>query len=131
MENLSSKQRLKIKKPIVNANNRLNNIFKFFNSFNHEFSSGNRLVNSFSSCFSFFLLDRKNIDSRKIHFHKLNKVIFNALADSKTVIIILDASIKNNIATSISYIHTHNLLVLKTIHHAINVTSTEAKLFAI
>jgi len=131
MKNLSPKQILKIKGPIVDANNKLNSIFKSFDPFNHEFSPSNRLVDSFSSCFSFFLLDRKGVDSRKTHLHKLNKVIFNALADSKTAVIISDASIKNNIATSISHIHTHTSPVLKTIHHAINVTSTEAELFTI
>ena len=39
--------------------------------------------------------------------------------------------IKNNITTSIVYIHVHNRPVIKTIHHATNVTSTEAELFAI
>ena len=43
----------------------------------------------------------------------------------------MDTSIKNNVANSIAYIHVHNKPVIKTIHHAINVTTTEAKLFAI
>ena len=34
-------------------------------------------------------------------------------------------------ATSISHIHSHDNLVVKTIHHAINVTTTEAELFTI
>ena len=48
-----------------------------------------------------------------------------------TAIVITDASIKNNIATSISYTHTFNSLLIKTLHHADFVTSTEAELFAI
>jgi len=47
------------------------------------------------------------------------------------VLIIIDASIKNNIATSISYIHIQDESITKTLYHAVNVTSTEAKLFAI
>jgi len=39
--------------------------------------------------------------------------------------------IKNNVTTSIAYIHVHDRPVIKTIHHATNVTSTEAELFAI
>ena len=51
--------------------------------------------------------------------------------DSNSVVIISDASIKNNVTTSISHIHLHSNDVKKTIHHAVNITSTEAKLFAI
>ena len=46
-------------------------------------------------------------------------------------LVITDASIKNNIATSISYMHIHNRPIMKTLYHVVNVTSTEAKLFAI
>jgi len=43
----------------------------------------------------------------------------------------MDASIKNNITTSISYVHIHNKPITKTLHHTVNVMSTEAELFAI
>ena len=43
----------------------------------------------------------------------------------------MDASIKNNIAVSIAYIHIHNKPMVKTLHYAINITSSEAKFFAI
>ena len=46
-------------------------------------------------------------------------------------LVALDASIKNNIATSIAHIHMVDKPLTKTIHHAVNVTSTEAELFAI
>ena len=46
-------------------------------------------------------------------------------------LIITDASVKSNIATSIAYIHIHNKPIIKTLHYAINVMSTEAELFAI
>ena len=48
-----------------------------------------------------------------------------------TALVITDASIKNDIATSISHIHSMNSLLTKTVHHALFVTSTEAELFAI
>jgi len=51
--------------------------------------------------------------------------------DPKTIVIVLDASVKNNIASSISYIHFFNNLLKKTLHHAVNVIPTEAELFAI
>jgi len=46
-------------------------------------------------------------------------------------LVVTDASIKNNIATSISHIHSANQPLIKTVHHAAFVTSTEAELFAI
>jgi len=46
-------------------------------------------------------------------------------------IVVSDASIKNNIATSIAHIHIVDKPLTKTVHHAVNVTSTKAELFAI
>ena len=51
--------------------------------------------------------------------------------NSKSVIVILDTSIRNNVAMSISHIHSSLNDIKKTIHHAVNIASTEAKLFAI
>jgi len=48
-----------------------------------------------------------------------------------TAIVVTDASIKNNIATSVSQIHIHNHPLIKMVHHAAFITSTEAELFAI
>ena len=41
------------------------------------------------------------------------------------------ATTKNNIATFISHIHTFNSPLIKILHHAVFVTSTEAELFVI
>jgi len=46
-------------------------------------------------------------------------------------LVITDASIKNDIATSISHIHSANQPFIKTVHHAVFITSMEAELFAI
>jgi len=43
----------------------------------------------------------------------------------------LTTSIKNHVATSISYIHSYNKPVVKTMYRAINITTTEAELFTI
>ena len=48
-----------------------------------------------------------------------------------TAIVITDASIKKDIAISISHIHIHDLSLIKTVHHAVYITSTEAELFSI
>ena len=46
-------------------------------------------------------------------------------------LVIMDASIKNNIATSISHVHIHNKPLTKTLHHTVNIMSTEVELFTI
>jgi len=51
--------------------------------------------------------------------------------DSKTVIVITDTNIKNNIASSISYVYFFNNLLKKTLYHIVNIISMEAELFAI
>jgi len=48
-----------------------------------------------------------------------------------TVIVVTDISIKNNIATSILYIHIVNSPLIKTLHYTAFVMSTEAELFVI
>ena len=65
------------------------------------------------------------------HQNKLNKIFNDSISNPNTVIVISDASIKNNVATSSSYIHNDQNIIAKTIHHAINVTFTKVELFAI
>jgi len=48
-----------------------------------------------------------------------------------TAIIVTDASIKNDIATSISHVHICDHPLTKMVHHTAFITSTEAELFAI
>jgi len=122
---------LNIKGPIVDANNRLNGIFNSFNSFSCEFSLGNKLINIFPSHFSFYLSDRKNVESKKAHIHKLNELILQTLVDSRMAVVVSDMSIKNQVAMSIAHIYVHDNPVIKTLHPTINVTSTEAELFVI
>ena len=51
--------------------------------------------------------------------------------NSNPVVIISNMSIRNNVAMSILHIHSYTNDIKKTIHHTVNVTSTEAELFAI
>jgi len=46
-------------------------------------------------------------------------------------LVITDASIKNNIATSVSHIHSANHPLIKTVHHAMFITSMKVELFTI
>ena len=58
-------------------------------------------------------------------------MVLRLSSSPSTALVVTDASIKNNIATSISHVHSANRSLIKTVHHAAFVTSIEAKLFAI
>ena len=62
---------------------------------------------------------------------QLNEITLQSSSSPNSAIVITDASIKNDIATSISHIHIHNHPLIKTVYHAAYITSTEAELFAI
>jgi len=124
---LTLNQRRRLNSPLINMNNKKNKFAPSFDPFNHEFSSGNRLINLFSDRISFYPWG-KNI---KNHIQILNNLTLRALSDSSTSLVISDVNIKNNVATSISHIHIHDKPVIRTLHCTMNVTSTEAKLLAI
>jgi len=67
----------------------------------------------------------------KLRFQQLDKMVLQSSSSPYTAIIVTDASIKNDIATSILHIHLVDHPLTKTVHHAAFVTSTEAELFAI
>ena len=131
LKSLTSKQQLKIKGPIVDANNRLYGLFDSFDPFSSKFSPRNKLINIFPSCFSFHLFNRKYAEVKKVHLHKFNEIILYVLTNLKTAIVVSDVSIKNQVTIFIVHIHIHDPPVIKTIHHTVNITSTKAELFAI
>jgi len=47
------------------------------------------------------------------------------------ILVVTDASVKNNITSSIVHIHVCNKPIIKMLHHTINITSSEAEFFAI
>jgi len=75
--------------------NRTNEIPLAFDQFNKEFSLGDKLIDIFSSHFSFHSTNQKSEESIKAYTHKLDNIVLLALADTKSVIIVSDASIKN------------------------------------
>jgi len=111
--------------------NRYNEIFSSFSSFNCEFSLGNRLIDVFHNHFSFHALNRKNNHNIKSYLQYLDNITIQALLNPFLVVVITDASIKNQVATSISHIYNHDNPVIKTIYHVVNVTFTEVELFII
>ena len=131
LEYMISKQQATIKSSIFDTNSHLNGIFLSFNSLNKEFHLGNRLVNSFSNCFSFHKADCSSKERKSHHYSCLDNIVLNTLSDPSTVTFVSDTSIKNNVAISITYIHSFSNPLKKTLYHTINVMSTEEKLFAI
>jgi len=66
-----------------------------------------------------------------LHEQELDEMVLENSSSPSVAIIVSDASIKNNIATSVAHIHAFDKPLMKMIHHTIHVTSTEAELFAI
>jgi len=104
-------------------------IFPFFSPLHLELFPGSRIIDNFPECFSFNLSNKEKND--KICFQQLDNMILELSSSLTTAIIITDASIKNDIATSILHIYLANYPTTKTVHHIVFITSTKAKLFAI
>jgi len=111
--------------------NRFNKVFPSFGLFNKEFTLGSQLIDIFSSQFSFHLSTKQSNNNFKTHIHLLDNIALKFSSDPIYTLIISDANIKNHVVTSILYIHIHNKPVIKTLYHAVNITTMEAKLFAI
>ena len=120
-----------IKGYIINMNNRFNEVFPSFDSLNPEFQPGNRIIDHFFNHFSFHLFNKSNNHLFKNHIQQLDNIAFESSNTPSNALVITDASIINNIVTSIAHIHIHNKLVIKTLHHMVNITSSEAEFFAI
>ena len=125
------KQRAKIKSPVTDINNHLNKVLSSFNSLNSELLLGFCLVDTFSDQFSFTLVNHKGTDALKTHNIKLDK-IYEDLSDNQNIIlIIVDMSIRNNVAILVPHIQKSHNIISKSVHYTMNINSTEAKLFAI
>ena len=128
---LTNRQKSLIKGHLPDSHTKTLGIFPSFSPIDPEFSPGNCITDIFSNCFSFNLVNKKVDNCNKIRGLELDKMVLRCSSDSQTALIIMDASIKNDIATSISHIHSYNRPLVKTVHHASFVTSMEAELFTI
>ena len=111
--------------------NCFNKVFPFFDSLNPEFSPRCRIIDIFSSHFSFHLFSKHNDDNIRSCIHQLDDLAIKSSSNPSHALVIIDASIKNNITTFISHVHIYNKPITKTLHHMVNITSTETKLSAI
>ena len=111
--------------------NRFNKVFPFFSPFNNEFSLGNRLENKFPSCSSFHSLNRKSKQDFKNLLQHLDNITIQVFSDPLSMIVVIDISIKNQVAMLIAHIYSKNNPIIKTIHHIVNIMFTKAEIFAI
>jgi len=128
---LTNRQRSLTKDHIIDSNFKSYGIFPSFSPLDPEFSPGHRIIDNFSNHFSFNLVNKNDKNPNKTRAQELDDMVLRYSSVPHLALVITDASIKNNIATSISHIHSANQPLIKTVHHASFVTSTEAELFAI
>ena len=125
---LTNHQRSIAKGHIIDSKTKSYGIFPSFAPLHQEFTPGQRILDKFSDCFSFNLVDKKEKDN--IHAQELDKLVLqNSLPSS--ALIVTSTSIKDNIATSVVHVHQANSPLIKTVHHTVFVTSFKAELFAI
>ena len=89
------------------------------------------LVDTFSNCFFFLLVNPKDLKYLNAHQDKLKNIYKDLLIKQDIMLIISDINIKNNIATLIPHICKGQEIIAKSVHYAINVNLTKAELFAI
>jgi len=111
--------------------NYFNEVFPSFDPTNPEFFPGNRIIDTHANHFSFHLFNKHISHNIKSHIQKLDKIALESSDILSLALVVTNASIKNNVATSIVHIHVCDKPIMKTLHHALNIMSTKAKLFAI
>ena len=109
--------------------NRLNGIFSSFSPLHYELFPSYRVIDNFSDCFVFNVHSKQK--NNKTCTYQLDSMVIESSSFPFTAIVVTDGSIKNEVAISISYTHTHNNPIAKTVHHTVHITSTKAKLFVI
>ena len=126
---LMTKQHLKIKSSIMDINNCLNEIYHLFDSLNEEISSGFRLIDIFSDCFSFISVNWKDSKALVAHKNRLNNIYRDFLTKYDTVFIISSVSIKSNITTSISHIWRGHEIIIPLSYKTYSISSLSQMLF--
>ena len=128
---LTHRQKTLTKGHLIDSKIKSYGIFPSFSPLNPEFTPGHRIIDNFSDRFSFNLVNNTEKEKNNCHAQELNEMVLHISSIPNTALVITDASIKNDIATSIAHIHSTNHPLIKTAHHASFVTSLEAELFAI
>ena len=105
--------------------NWFNEVFPSFDPLNSEFVPGYRIIDFFPSYFLFNLFSKCNDDNLKSQIHQLNNMTITSSNNSSHTFVITNASIKNNITSSISHIHIKDKPITKTLHHCYKLKNLE------
>jgi len=92
--------------------NRFNEVYPSFNPLHSELSPANRVIDTFSDHFSFHSFSKYK-SNLKEQTQKLNNLAIKSSVTPTLALVITDASVKNNVATSIAHIHIHNHSIIK------------------
>ena len=122
---------MKIKGTVVNIDDRFNKILPVFDLLNNKFFLESRVINIFAKHFYFHPFIKNSKDSFKSCSLLLSDLTISSSLDSSHILMVTDASIKHNVTMSIACIYICNKDIIKMIHHAVNVLSTEAELITI
>ena len=120
-----------IKGLIIDMDNRFNKVFSVFDPYNKEFSPGSQIIDIFPSWFSFHFSNKCSKNNLIAYSYQLDELTIIFSLDSSYILVVTDASIKNNVVTFITHIHVCDKPIIKTLHYTVNVMTTEAELFAI
>ena len=126
---LTDRQKNFVKEHLMDSNNKLYGVFPSFSFLNPEFNPGSRIIGIFPDRISFNLANKAKNESSCSQ--QLDDMTIQSLLSPHMAIVVSNASIKNDIATSVSHIHICDQPLVKTVHHMAFVTSTEAELFAV
>jgi len=129
LSTLTDHQRSLVKGHLVDSNNKSYEIFPSFSPLYLEFSLDSRIIDNLSDHFSFNLSNKEK--NNKIRLQQLDNIVLESSSSLFTAIVVMNASIKNDIATFILHMHLANHSLTKTVHHVAFITNTEAKLFMI
>jgi len=102
IDKLIDKQYLKIKSLIVDTNNCLNKVHPLFNR--HYKLPRFHLVDNFPNCFSFHIVNFNDTETISAYLQSLDNILEKSFLNLNIILIISDTSIKDNVATFISYI---------------------------
>ena len=129
---LTMKQNSRLKSPIQDINHHLNQVHPSFDSMNSELKPGTCIVDIFPNCFSFHTVKHNDKIARANHLKTLDNILHTSTTQPGTIIIVTDTSTKRGIyAVSVAHGWQNKSLVFNLEYTALNVTSSEAEIFAI
>jgi len=132
LANLTNKQKLKLKSPIKDISERLNEIKDEFDPHHIIFHPGLHLIDHFSGRIVFYSLDSSSDKALFNHFTKLNLAFEKTQKSSKDIAVISDCSVKAvGSATAIAHIWKDNKVIAQLKAYANNIIPLEAELMVI